>query len=58
VLFVFREFYRMMKPGTYARIIVPDLEIYVEKHNLFSFAETSLLDLDETEYAASDGASS
>lgn len=34
-LFVFREFYRVMKPGTYARIIVPDLEIYVDKYNLF-----------------------
>ena len=33
--FVFREFYRMMKPGTYIRIIVPDFEIYVNKYVLF-----------------------
>ena len=34
-LFVFREFYRVMKAGTYLRIVVPDLEIYVTKYNLF-----------------------
>jgi Methyltransferase domain len=34
-LLVFREFYRVMKAGTYLRIIVPDLEIYVTKYNLF-----------------------
>jgi predicted SAM-dependent methyltransferase len=30
-LFLFREFYRIMRPGTYARIIVPDFELYVER---------------------------
>ena len=34
-LLVFREFYRVMKPGSYVRIIVPDLEVYVEKYDLF-----------------------
>jgi predicted SAM-dependent methyltransferase len=34
-LFVFREFYRVMKSGTNARIVVPDLEIYVNKYDLF-----------------------
>ena len=34
-LFVFGQFYRVMKPGTYVRIIVPDFEIYVDKYNLF-----------------------
>jgi predicted SAM-dependent methyltransferase len=34
-LFVFREFYRIMKPGTYIRIIVPDFEIYLNKYILF-----------------------
>jgi predicted SAM-dependent methyltransferase len=34
-LFVFGEFRRVMKPGAYVRIIVPDLQIYVEKYNLF-----------------------
>jgi predicted SAM-dependent methyltransferase len=34
-LFVFREFYRVLKPGAYVRIIVPDFEIYVDHYNLF-----------------------
>ena len=34
-LFVFREFYRVMKPGTYVRIAVPDFEIYVDEYIRF-----------------------
>jgi predicted SAM-dependent methyltransferase len=34
-LCVFLEFYRVMKAGTYLRIIVPDLEIYVNNYDLF-----------------------
>lgn len=34
-LFVFQEFYRIMRPGAYARIIVPDFEIYVDQYDLF-----------------------
>lgn len=34
-LFVLREFYRVLKAGAYVRIIVPDLEIYVERYELF-----------------------
>jgi predicted SAM-dependent methyltransferase len=33
-LFVFREFYRVMKPNAYVRIVVPDLEIYLEHYFL------------------------
>ena len=36
-LFVFREFYRVMKPNAYVRIVVPDLEIYLE--NYFSLGK-------------------
>src|SRR5205823_1770272 len=35
VFFVLREFYRIMKSGTYVRIVVPDLEIYVDRYDLF-----------------------
>lgn len=32
---VFREFYRVMKPGAYVRIVVPDFEIYIDSYNRF-----------------------
>ena len=32
---VLREFHRVMQPGTYARIIVPDFEIYLDEYLRF-----------------------
>ena len=34
-LVVFREFRRVMAPGAWARIIVPDLEVYVDHYDAF-----------------------
>jgi predicted SAM-dependent methyltransferase len=34
-LLVFREFYRVLQQGAYARIVVPDLEVYVEQYDKF-----------------------
>jgi predicted SAM-dependent methyltransferase len=33
--FVFKEFRRVLRPGGHVRIIVPDLEIYVDRYDLF-----------------------
>ena len=34
-LFVFREFYRIIAPGAWVRIVVPDLELYVDRYDAF-----------------------
>jgi predicted SAM-dependent methyltransferase len=34
-LFVFQEFYRIINRGAYARIIVPDFEIYVNRYDAY-----------------------
>jgi SAM-dependent methyltransferase len=51
-LFVLREFYRVMQPGAYVRIIVPDFEVYIDKYN--GFRETGELSMP---YASGDARS-
>ena len=34
-LSIFHEFYRVMMPGAYLRIVLPDLEIYADRYNEF-----------------------